>query len=153
MVDLPGHALFGRRSDERKIPLAERGERAQGRTRSQTAIHASPFFLIEGLNDVVPLRKRLTEAKAERNLAVRQVTEDLARVPFPRCRPPLHVRGGQAFADLRELSRRLFQHVGWVLAAEKRRVRIRRERSHGPDDYTQRRFADVKRRRRRPCTR
>src|SRR3954464_2617370 len=76
------HALWRRVLNQRKIPFAHRRERAERAARAEAAVHPRPFLLVERLNDVVRLGEGLPQTERERDFAVGEMAEDLARVPL-----------------------------------------------------------------------
>ena len=70
--------------NEEQVPVAQGGERGEGLRCRDSRIGGGPFFLIEGLDDVIVLGQRLAQAEAEGQFAIGQVRGDLGRAPFAR---------------------------------------------------------------------
>jgi len=81
-----GYGLCGRGwrgvADEDEVPFAHGGEGGERLLRGDARIVGGPFFLIEGLEDVVLLGEGLAETEAEGYFAVGEMAEDFGGGPF-----------------------------------------------------------------------
>ena len=75
--------LFRReRADQGKVPIAQCNEGGERLLGVINCISLRPQVLIEGLDGVIVERKRLPISEAKRKVAIRQMSDDLARAPL-----------------------------------------------------------------------
>src|SRR5213080_1408725 len=72
------------RTNQRQVPVAQRGERRERLLSTVCLVGLGPQILVEGLNCVVIKSKRLTIAETERQLTIRQMDHDLSWTPLAR---------------------------------------------------------------------
>ena len=116
---------FGRRAaNERDVPFAHRREHVERHAHVEPAVRARPFLLIERLDDVMVFGERLPQPIREHDLAVGEVADDLARVPFARRAPPFHAGRSERRRHLVEPPRRFLDHFERMTLAEMGGVRV-----------------------------
>ena len=69
--------------DQLQIPVAHGGEDGDGLRGRDARISGGPFFLVEGLDDVVVFGKRLAQAKGKGDFAVGEVADDFGGDHLP----------------------------------------------------------------------
>src|SRR5205823_1249497 len=82
------------------------------------------LLLVERLDDVVILGQRLPQPEREDDLAIGEVTHDLASVPLVRRRPPFDARRSQRRGHFVQLSGGVLDDLERIPVAEVDRVRI-----------------------------